>query len=107
MPDRPRCANDAAAEDEQAAAALGDEVGRHRELRAREEVGLDVGDDERVVGEQLLALRGEAAGQRRRAAGARLDEERVLAVAVLALAVTESTSRPGSAASARVMKLCS
>ena len=75
-----------AAEHEQAAAALGDEVGRHRQLRAREEVGFDVRDDERVVGEELLAPRREAAGQRRRAAGARLDEERVLAVVVLALA---------------------
>ena len=98
----------AAAEHEQAAAALGDEVGRHRELRAREEVAFDVRDDQRVVGDTAArAVRGKAGGERRRAAATRLHEERVLAVAVLALARHRVDFEPGSAVHARVMKLCS
>ena len=47
----------APAEHEQAAAAFGDEVGGHGQLRAREEVALDVGDDDRVVGDTDLLAR--------------------------------------------------
>ena len=72
-----------ATQHEQPAAALGDEVGHQRELRAGEEVGFDVGHDQRVISEQLIAARRETGGERRRAAGARLYEKRVDAVGVL------------------------
>ncbi len=74
------------AQDEQTAAALGDEVRDHPKLVAREEVAFDVGHDHRVVGVELIAPRGHPARQPARPAGVRLHEERVLAVGVLALA---------------------
>ena len=97
-----------AAEHQQAAAALGDEVGGHRQLRAREEIAFDVGDDERVVGVQIFAARRKSARQRRGAAAAGLDEETCPGRRRSCPCASPSRSRgPDRPPSARVMKLCS
>ena len=95
------------ADDQQAAAAFGDEVGGHRQLRAREEIALDVGDDQTVVRVQIFAARREAVRQRGRAGRCRLDEEGVLSLGILALAADRIDFQAGSRAQARFMKLCS
>ena len=53
----------AAAEHQQAAAALADEVGQHPELIGRERRGLDAAEDDRAIREQLFARLREAADQ--------------------------------------------
>jgi hypothetical protein len=45
----------ARAEDEQAAAALPDEGARQRQLLRREQIGIDVGEHDDVVGEERFA----------------------------------------------------
>ena len=80
---------------EQASAALGDEFSRLSKLGAREEVGLDVGDDQRIVRIQRFAGGRETGRQRRRAAPAGLNEERVLTVLVLALSDHRIEFEPG------------
>ena len=53
----------AAAEHQQAAAALADEVGEHAQLLGRERRRFDAAEDDRAVREQLLARLREAADQ--------------------------------------------
>ncbi len=81
-----RAAQGSPADDQEAAAALGNEISHHRQLRALEKVALDVGDDEGVVRVQILAARRETPGQGRGTRGGGLHEERVLPIAVLSLA---------------------
>ena len=63
-PDQSACVERSAAEDEQAAAALGDEVGGHGQLGAGEGVGLDIGNDERIVRVEVLAASGKTHHER-------------------------------------------
>ncbi len=75
----------AAAGHEQAAAALGDEVGEHRPPIAREGGALDVRHDDGIVGIEIFAPGREACGQRGGTAALRLNQEGIAAVDVPAL----------------------
>ena len=75
-----------AAQHQQAAAALADEVRHQRELRAREEVAFDVGDEDASYAYSASRVAGNPETSDVGPAAAGLHEERVLAGFVLALA---------------------
>ena len=76
----------AGAEHEQAAAALPHERAGHRQLLAGQQIRIDVGEDDDVVGEEAVTRVGIAAEERVGARRRRLDVERLGAGIVAALA---------------------